>query len=217
MIEVSRWLLFDNIKLLSQFQTSTQFYIRSSGAIVMKFLSYFGYFGDNNNGESGKTLSQKIQETNDTTLINFALEKYFAAQEKIREMIMNHSRYIDGSFSKADEGLSSLENGDETAFENYYDTGRFGDKCTKDTFVSRMGTFVEDGRQKIPPLPPQDLKEKESKKKKKKEKGKGKGKGKDDKTEPTDDKQENKDQRARIKNERKENENKEDSFRARFC
>ena len=162
----------------------------TAGAIAMKFISYFGYFDDNNNnnnnnnnknvllkgknayGESGKTLSQKIQETNDTTLINFVLEKYFAAEdksleieEKIRETIMNHSRYIHESFSKANEGLSSLENGDETAvklFEKYYDKGGFGDKCTKDTFVSRMRTFIEAGRQKIP----KDLKEKEGKKEK---------------------------------------------------
>ena len=39
--------------------------------------------------------------------------------------------------------------------------GRFGDKYTEDTFVSRMSTFIEDRRQKIH----QDLKEQEGAKK----------------------------------------------------
>ena len=80
-------------------------------------------------------------------LLLFVSEKYFANTEsKITQFMMNHSEYIHECFERANEGLSSLDNGTETAlklFGIFFNRENISANCGKEDFVERMIKSME--------------------------------------------------------------------------
>ena len=89
--------------------------------------------------KSKKSLKDAVMEKNDVSLINYVSEKYFqpedtsaATEAKIQGVIMDHSLYMHNIFSKANEGLSSLDDGKLKAiklFQTFCDKEEIQSDC----------------------------------------------------------------------------------------